>query len=314
MPTESVEPPHQLYLFGVDDELTSYLGDQLIGWMRANEAAILIFTREHLDVIEQRVEGAGIDLAEQAAKGHYVVIEARQAVADLLRAGGIASSEFEAFSSGPVARALASGRPAHVIGEVAGMLWEAGMVGAAMEIEDRWGVVAETFGFTLECTYPASDLYDESTQKTFERVAQIHTSVLRSHAVRGAREPEPKEFGGTFPAEPGAPRAARQLVLGALDGDDERLIGQAVLVTSELAANVVRHSGSSFILRVRVDASKIRVAVSDMTPLPKSADRRIRGEFDVKPRHGLDIVGKLASAWGIDSEANGKTVWAELSR
>ena len=78
------------------------------------------------------------------------------------------------------------------------------------------------------------------------------------------------------------------------------------LVVSELVANAVKHGSGPIGLRVDVneadDTTTVRIAVRDEgngRPAPDDG-------------YGLHIVGHLAIAMGVDADAHGKTVWAEL--
>jgi hypothetical protein len=111
-------------------------------------------------------------------------------------------------------------------------------------------------------------------------------------------------------SEPGAARAARGFVRGALHGwgvDDAEEVAQ--LLTNELVSNVVCHVGSTMAVRARRGASSIRIEVEDTsTELP------IRREPDGFDEHGRGVllVERLASDWGVDVHAHGKTIWFEL--
>jgi anti-sigma regulatory factor (Ser/Thr protein kinase) len=111
-------------------------------------------------------------------------------------------------------------------------------------------------------------------------------------------------------SEPGAARAARGFVRGTLHGwgvDDAEEIAQ--LLTDELVSNVVCHVGSTMAVRARRGASSIRIEVEDTsTELPV---RREPDGFDEHGR-GVLLVERLASDWGVDVHADGKTIWFEL--
>ncbi|HTR95397.1 MAG TPA: ATP-binding protein [Trebonia sp.] len=85
--------------------------------------------------------------------------------------------------------------------------------------------------------------------------------------------------------------------------------GRLLLVTvTELAANAVVHGRSAFTVVVSRWATRIRIAVRDNAagesaePVP----------FPVTTGHGLSVVAKLASRWGVEPTPAGKVVWAEL--
>jgi anti-sigma regulatory factor (Ser/Thr protein kinase) len=113
-----------------------------------------------------------------------------------------------------------------------------------------------------------------------------------------------------FPAEVSSvARARRFLTAAAGPVLDERARDQALLLVSELASNAVRHARSEYEVRVRCDAATLHLEVHDDgsgTPRPQTADP------DCESGRGLMLVDTLSSAWGVEAEAPGKTVWFEL--
>lgn len=90
----------------------------------------------------------------------------------------------------------------------------------------------------------------------------------------------------------------------------------AILITSELAANAVMHSRSSapygqFIVRLAIyPAQYVWIEVEDA-----GGSWVHRAHRDDDHPHGLELVDKLAGAgnWGIDGDAlHGREVWARL--
>jgi len=112
-----------------------------------------------------------------------------------------------------------------------------------------------------------------------------------------------------FRCQPEAVTAARMYVRDLLSGQPPEVVQAAELLTSELAANSVRHACSEF--EVAIDSrDPIRIEVSDngegrpkvLNPPPRIPTGR-----------GMQIVERIADAWGIRPTADGKTVWFTLS-
>ena len=82
----------------------------------------------------------------------------------------------------------------------------------------------------------------------------------------------------------------------------------ARLLVSELATNAVRHAGESYTVEARWRAPRLRVDVIDGAPAPGLRD----GPRGSEGGWGLQILEKLADAWGIEDRGSRKTVWFEL--
>ena len=97
-------------------------------------------------------------------------------------------------------------------------------------------------------------------------------------------------------------------VWGLPDGDDV-----AVLLTSELATNAVRHADGDLRLRVvrRPGGLRVEVHDRDATALPRLGARP-EGQDLAEGGRGLRLVAELSTRWGVETIAGGKQVWFEL--
>ncbi|MFF3845100.1 ATP-binding protein [Streptomyces sp. NPDC002328] len=119
-----------------------------------------------------------------------------------------------------------------------------------------------------------------------------------------------------LPRHPASVGLARRRVRDHLadwgHGPDDPALGDAVLLVSELATNVVRHGP----LREREFEVAV-TALADGSCLIEVSDEgrheprpRAVGEWDEHGR-GLHLVEHIAAAWGVWSRGrHGKTVWA----
>jgi CheY-like chemotaxis protein/anti-sigma regulatory factor (Ser/Thr protein kinase) len=117
----------------------------------------------------------------------------------------------------------------------------------------------------------------------------------------------------SLPQDPSSVRTARRFVAERLEewGLDS-LFDDALLVTSELAANAIMHAESECVIRVSLTESTLRIDVLDSgTGTPEPQPR----SFTEEHGRGLVLVDAVTAAWGLDMvPGDGKVVWAELSR
>jgi anti-sigma regulatory factor (Ser/Thr protein kinase) len=114
-----------------------------------------------------------------------------------------------------------------------------------------------------------------------------------------------------LPATPIAARRARQVVAEQCMSWDNDVVDTALLLTSELVTNAVIHGHSDVQLQVITDDGLLRVDVGDdNSRLPQ----RQPTDNDALDGRGLQIVELLATRWGVEKEALGKTVWFELDQ
>ena len=189
------------------------------------------------------------------------------------------------------------------------LLWEAGQVSLAIELEELWNGLAARFPFSLQCGYPASVLDAPEHADAVADVRRLHGAAADARS---------------FPCELGSVRAARHYVAGLLDPvTDQVLADDVAIAVTELAANAVLHGRSAFTVIVSRWATRIRIAVRDnaplvlasvaLAPVALAAGESVKSvPFPVTTGHGLSVVARLASRWGVEPTPAGKVVWAEL--
>ena len=115
-----------------------------------------------------------------------------------------------------------------------------------------------------------------------------------------------------LPGRPDQVAQARRLVAESLTACPAA--ADAVLLTSELAANAVLHtasgSGGTFGVTVSHDASLVRVEVHDAGA--PTAPVIVAGDGLRPSGRGLALVAVLAARWGQQGNERGRAVWFEL--
>jgi anti-sigma regulatory factor (Ser/Thr protein kinase) len=143
--------------------------------------------------------------------------------------------------------------------------------------------------------------------KTGELSVAGHTgSVSRVTTPGGWRS-----FSQAYSGQADQVREVRASLRKVLDGCP--MADDAVLLTSELAANAVMHSDSKqpdaeFVLRAEIFEGKyLRVEVEDQGGPWDLGFGRDSGRW-----HGLDLVDEMASDWGREGDSAGWVVWFRL--
>ncbi len=118
----------------------------------------------------------------------------------------------------------------------------------------------------------------------------------------------------TIPGRADQVRTARAFVSTAL-GELDAVTDTAVLLTSELVTNAVRHSkssgpGGSVLVVVLEIADGIRVEVTDHGSATSAPV--VKGDTYASDGHGLFLVETMARQWGFLRGPAGTTVWFQL--
>ena len=109
-----------------------------------------------------------------------------------------------------------------------------------------------------------------------------------------------------------APAAVRDAIARLADGG--WVLGDAMLVATELVTNAVLHSGAdetdAIAVRIRRVSDELLISVSD--PGRSGTDAHVvEGTRPLFGGHGLQVVAAIASRWGSE-RGDGYRVWAEL--
>lgn len=106
----------------------------------------------------------GVDVAAASARGFMVADRPDpagfwQAISPMLR------------------QAAKAGRPVRVFSEMVSLLWDAGLIDAAIEVEAMWNELGAHYPFSLLCAYPAQPAACAHQLDALTEVCRAHTQV-----------------------------------------------------------------------------------------------------------------------------------------
>lgn len=286
-----------------DAELGAVLGAYAAGALRSGAVVLTITTPGHRAALDADLSAAGLDLVEARRSGQLVMLDAATTLASVSGENGPDPAAFEEVIGTLVAGAVAAGRGVCAFGEMVALLWDAGDVSGAIELERLWCGLGERMAFDLLCAYPSAVLVEADGVAAANEVCDLHSSV---HAT--ATEPRPTYLRAYSPSLQSVTQARRHLT-AALDGVDPEALGAASLIVTELASNAVRHARTEFVVEVTHRGDVVRVAVRDRndgSPTPGALSD------DLETGRGLKLLAALSRRWGVDFTAPGKVVWAEI--
>src|SRR5580704_3028655 len=313
---EYLDGGHVVQFYGHEDELADRVTGYLLGALQHDGVAVVIATAAHRRAFERRLTRAGVDLAAAARAGTYRTLDAGDTVRALTTGGQLDRGAFDRVIGRLIADAGQGERPVRAYGEMVALLWDAGLVNDAVQLEQMWGSLGLTHSFSLFCSYPARSVTGDGHLEAFAEVCRLHGSVVGGWPAPAGPSATRAPAGGTttraFALSGDAPAAARHFAvdavrrLGAADLADD-----TALVVTELAANAIVHAQTGFTVDLSAGPDVLRITVRDASPLPPAS----AADLPALPLHGLGAVDALASRWGVERLGHsGKLVWVELRR
>ena len=317
--TEPLDVGHVVQFYGREEELADQVAGYLGEALRGEGVAVVIATAARRRAFEGRLTGAGVDLPAAVRNGTYLAVDATDTVRAIMPGGRLDPDAFDRVVGELIRRAGQQGRLVRAYGEMVALLWDDGLVNAAVQLEEMWDSLGLRQPFSLFCSYPAALVSGDGHLEAFAEVCRLHHSVVGGWpgpSVSG-REGATR----TFAFSGDAPAAARHFAVDAVRrlgaGD---LADDVALVVTELAANAIVHAGTGFTVDLAAGPDVLRISVRDASPLPPRAaaggpTRAAAAGLPAAPLHGLGAVDALARRWGVDPLGHsGKSVWVELPR
>lgn len=301
---------HTARFYRHENQLLDVVGGYLNDALRAGEVALVAATRPHVASFEASMRAAGVNVGETRRTGRFVVLDAEETLARILVEQMPDERCFEEVIGGAIRRSTEHGRQVRAYGEMVNLLWEQGLVAAALRLEDLWNELVQDWAFSLLCGYAIDPSSGESDESFLHEVALRHTSV-EGRPTRPGSGPARWETARDFPAALNAPRAARRFVVEMLEGWGLAALGdEAAMVVSELATNSVLHARSRFTVTISARGNVARISVRDDSDRPPV---RCRVPPMAQSGRGLAIVAETSKRWGVEQLEDGKVVWVELT-
>ena len=296
---------HHVHFFETDEALSRVVADYLSAAILAGDAVVVVATESHRELFSAALAEVGVDVESAVRDGRLWLRDAAETLALFAPEGDLDPGRFEFEVGGLVREAAAGRRPVRVYGEMVALLWDAGDVTGAIELECLWNQLGERMAFGLLCAYPARFFADGAGAEGFAQVCHHHAQV-----VDGAPVPSDVEACRRFPSSVQTSRLARRFVGEILQGWGlEELTDAAMVVVTELATNAVLHAQSDVSVGMARMPDGVRLVVGDTSALPPAS-----GAADALAVNGrgLRMVADLAEDCGHEFVKGGKLIWVEL--
>jgi hypothetical protein len=167
---------HAVRFYGSAGELPERISRYLGAGLAAGETAIIVATPEHRRAIEARL-AADCDVEAARVRGSYIPLNAAELMSLVLIGGRPDPASLDLVIGSLIRRTLAAGPAVRVYGEMSPLLWDAGHIGAALELETLWDRLSQELGLSSLCGYPASLVSGPENAAALRELCELHTAV-----------------------------------------------------------------------------------------------------------------------------------------
>jgi hypothetical protein len=175
--------------YGINDHpFLNKLSSLLYATRRRGDLAVLVATDATRTAIEQRLLASGYDIAQAAARGQYISLDASEALSKVMVGGRVDARRVAATVDNLERSRLAVSAPSlTVIGEMAPSLCRAGNPEGALQLERVWDDLTRRLPFLTVCFYSTECFGEREDSALFRGICAPHSVVC--HADDGPLRP-----------------------------------------------------------------------------------------------------------------------------
>lgn len=139
---------------------------------------VVIASREHAAAFAAELERLGIDAGAAVRGGRLLVIDAQTMLAGFLVDGRPNAELFREIVGAALRSVRTDGAGIRGYGEMVGILWQAGELSAAIELERLWNELLAETRLEIFCAYPIDVFGDDFHVAGIDQVLCTHTHLV----------------------------------------------------------------------------------------------------------------------------------------
>ena len=168
------------------DSVTSFLHEGI----RSGDACIVIASQAHREKFAARLLGHGLDVVNDGLGEQYYSFDAQETLSQMLVGDAIQPALFTRIVGDIVKQVSAQGRRVRAFGEMVALLAAGGNYQAAIDLEQCWNRLQQSYEFRLLCAYSMTN-FDRDVANSLAAVCDVHSEVNPCesyHTLSGAEE------------------------------------------------------------------------------------------------------------------------------
>jgi hypothetical protein len=143
----------------------------------AGDCVVIIAKAVNLEALSIRLKDQHFDLDSLILSGQYIPVNADDLLNLFMVNDWPHDKKFRAAAKALITRANWTGRPVRAYGEMVAILWENGLKGATVHLENLWNTFREKNRFTLFCAYP-SHIFEHDNDDAVFGLCSCHNKLI----------------------------------------------------------------------------------------------------------------------------------------
>jgi hypothetical protein len=153
--------------------LESFAGAGLM----AGDSVIIIATAEHLAALQDRLTTQGFNLEFLSSTDRYIALQARETLDKFMVNNWPDEDLFIDCVTKLLKRAQKNNCNVRAFGEMVALLWQQGLNGATVQLENLWNRLHKINNLTLFCAYPKIG-FTQDIRSSIKTICATHSKVI----------------------------------------------------------------------------------------------------------------------------------------
>lgn len=225
---------HLVQSYTDDAFLVKVVSDYLAAGLGHDEAAVVVATPAHVDALQHRLAGDGIDVPRALATPQLLCLDAARTLAAFMVDGAPERSAFMAIVVAALDRLRSAGYVrVRCFGEMVDLLWRDN-VEATLQLEALWNELLADQRVSLLCAY-RMDPFDRGIQGVLHQISRCHSHVLPVENVEDLEHAVDRAWEEVFGVRGDASTLRKLVVAGRTSGQAMPRAQAALFALHELS-------------------------------------------------------------------------------
>lgn len=171
---------HAVHFYTSEAALSAEVGGYLAASLADGAAVLAIATEKHARNLSEELATRSVAVAEAGQGAGVILLDAAGMLAEITVRNRVDGDAFMRVVGGRLRKAGEGGRPVRVYGEMVDLLWRAGDLTGAIELESLWNELIDELGFSLLCAYRSTTTADQAYGAATAEICRLHSSVSQA--------------------------------------------------------------------------------------------------------------------------------------